>query len=652
MDQMWKRHCRTHGRTCDDSCECYLCIPSLVDGWENPVHLSGNDLPRSLLGNFAAKFMTRLREEYVDDTPMSLLRRLESMWSMHEDPQCMPPRCLADFVCEAGWEVLFYKGALEGEKFLSNVNSTEETVQPMHGKPEKASQSNALAVEVDSSNICTTVISVDLVPSSALGFYCVTELRGDGRSVCKILSIDPFGQLRSKDTRIQVCAEVVEASFDDNDSRRYQMPRHTTLKKSCERARKQKSKVRLWILNAGASEVESCDYQWTAFGALRGSPTSGWDGPVENWDGASATDTPQQNGDSFECNAKKITTPNLADELKVGRTYISSPQMQDQAFIGARTFSCESVVEFSTKSASSYTAADDDIPSCPSAALLLGEEFQGLSSDLRRILESVDTSSYIATLKLLEAGAASNLSQADLDVVKTKVLKPKLDFISSQFQTDPTNLDAKSAKGNLEMEENLIRCYVSSCYVIRMASVADEWRAFEIAFQKVEGLERHCNENDTVKLEVTEIDGQLQQTRTGMRCSFKMRNGTAVPIDPELFYSFNHNHSAEPSRKVNILLKRKLSDGSEKLLGSAEVTSMMLSTLPQQMMHNLVLPVNHDNISGEVFLNACVKGPMFSFPLFLQNRNDARGRIKRIVEKKLPNFNSHIKDAKNITTSA
>jgi hypothetical protein len=137
---MWTVHKQLFGSTCDSNCECVFKLPELVDNVivealdkQKKGKLSSkralvstlraDKLPIGLTGNFANRFLPRLRRQFPNESPQKILERFKWMWTIHK--KAFSRKCLPKCQCIQGWEDKFFCG--DRERMLARNRSLANT---------------------------------------------------------------------------------------------------------------------------------------------------------------------------------------------------------------------------------------------------------------------------------------------------------------------------------------------------------------------------------------------------------------------------------------------------------------------------------------------------------------------------------------------
>ncbi|VEU33779.1 unnamed protein product [Pseudo-nitzschia multistriata] len=125
---MWKKHKELFGedQVCGENCRCIMLLPDITKNViqdyivrqrkkkqvvETEEILTKNT--NGLCKYFAPKFVPLLEMEYPNETKSKLLKRLVSMWELHQENRMYGIRCKKNCACEGEWDQLFGKGDRE-----------------------------------------------------------------------------------------------------------------------------------------------------------------------------------------------------------------------------------------------------------------------------------------------------------------------------------------------------------------------------------------------------------------------------------------------------------------------------------------------------------------------------------------------------------
>ena len=352
ISRMWNQHKNRFSATCSEECPCvhdlpYLTETVVADQIEKDGSKGGNSsaddyVVVGLAGNFACKFMPKLKIEHPGESSSKLLGRLLGMWKLHSKNRNFGRLCRDECECLEGWDTLFRKGALPGEEpdsaptsdcasvsvpkkrkspvdVASDIGDKKKMfIERLHpgydmsvakppdrlvpesnngtARPRAIARSVAahatdgsLQHPADPANLATHVrdstlserksYSIDFDCNFPLGFYCVTEkILG---SFCKIISVFPHGKDKV-DHRLQAQTTILSTELPSGGKRA--IKNHRDLKASYDEARQMGMILHVTFINTYVTEdsvsrsSRFMGKEWTSDGLWCGKCRTGWDG--------------------------------------------------------------------------------------------------------------------------------------------------------------------------------------------------------------------------------------------------------------------------------------------------------------------------------------------------------------------------------------
>jgi hypothetical protein len=317
---LWAKHQQMFGETasCDANCQCIFFIPELCDNVlddyidrqrRNNIPIEARSVLRTripgIMHFFAPRFVLKLREIYINETPDQIVDRICDMWGVHTHARQYGGSCSASCLCEEEWNHLFGQGDVnDAEKSSTSSTTTQKGVSHIgllsSNQTSQREHSDLANVDVEANSLYSatlplpaprrmsqlqtpkrtvvlqgTTYEVAFDSSLPLGGYFITSNGPNGMTLVEVHSVFPFGQM-AKDRRIVpgTCVEAVLAG-----ERRNVVATHSDLKRRYEVARRHRRPLKLILISQASPPDQNQDQDsWSRRGDWSGRSVDGWAG--------------------------------------------------------------------------------------------------------------------------------------------------------------------------------------------------------------------------------------------------------------------------------------------------------------------------------------------------------------------------------------
>ncbi|GKY93752.1 hypothetical protein MPSEU_000342300 [Mayamaea pseudoterrestris] len=675
---MWNRHQELFGETCGEECMCVLAMEKMSanvvktkirkrDHWDNPLNLDETTMPVGFMTNFANKFGRLLRNKYPSEPSSRLLERLINMWMIHRRQRMFgQTKCDEDCGCEEAWEFAFAEGALPDE-----VSASRKRKLP-HGKCAAASSLTPAVNECKPDHLVTQIIqkvprksapsavtstqmkeyAVDFDSTKPLGMYVSDETDSTGTSVCKVTSVAPNGQCEC-DSRVR-CGSVVVGVVLNGDRQIIRSP--AELKNIYVAARQNKTRLQLVFVNkyvSAAALAEGDTRQrndWAAFGYNGAVSNGGWAGGAQEMHQILNRAINREQVSSLQTLvASSPPSPRLpllvssntemdidleplrpAVRAEVGRSILKG----GPSYLMRTTKRDDAKVQFSEHR---YVCWIDF--SGPATEFQPGGTLEDASTALvhktrpgrQELFAAFQTQGIKETIMLLEEGAAIDVSRNDLDWIRKKAVKPRLDEVKSKFERTNDVILLPEIR-DLVLKDKVMKIYANAEDAVRLAKAMKSWVCCEFCVE-------------TLDMEDLQVLAQQQPSDIYLKWSSQIkvagvsesrRLKIANVIDGRTSETscLHHNCCLDRDGKFDLFLVSKALDEKTKILGTATVARSDLCTSKLTWDEPIALkfvPTTGSEVPGAT-VKIRVRRTLLSLDFIESMRSTERTKIKEIAD--------------------